>query len=95
MGRWSRGAECRGWRKVELKWRQERIERRVKESLLLQVVGCVLLLLLKLKSELTKFLSLGSRKGRRWCSRRRLKCLQWSGRSWNEVESGGVGCGCG
>ena len=82
MGRWSCGTGYGGWGKVELEWRKERIEWRVKESLLLQVMGCVLMLL-KLKPELTKFLSLGGREGRRWCGRRRLKCLWWSGRSWN------------
>ena len=59
----------------------------MKESLLLQVMSgmllllLLLLLLLKLKSELTKFLRLRSREGSEWCSRRRLKCLWWSGRS--------------
>ena len=56
----------------------------MKESLLLQVMSgmlLLLLLLLKLKAELAKFLCLRSREGSEWCSRRRLKCLWWSGRS--------------
>ena len=52
----------------------------MKESLLLQVMSGMLLLL-KLKAELAKFLCLRSREGSEWCSRRRLKCLWWSGRS--------------
>ena len=75
MGRWSCGSG-----KVKLGWGKERIEGRVEESLLLQVMSGMLLLL-KLKAELAKFLCLRSREGSEWCSRRRLKCLWWSGRS--------------
>ena len=54
----------------------------MEESLLLQVMSGMLLLL-KLKAELLKFLGLRSREGSEWCNRRRLRLerLWWSGRS--------------
>ena len=49
--------------------------------MLLEVMSGLLLLLLKLKAELAKFLLLRSRKGGEWWNWRRLKCLWWSRRS--------------
>ena len=65
--------------KVKLEGGKERIERGVKESLLLKVMSSMLLLL-KLKAGLSKFFRLGGREGaERWNGRRWLKCLRWSG----------------